>query len=179
MNKFTILDDVFEKSNISNDIKNFDPKNNIRKTFSKLFSGFLMTKVSSKDIYSIYKARVDCMTCDDYKYIVVIVKNDNNNIGDVVPLSLLNWDVFQTRRTNSEIEFKNFGMISQGYLIKRDNILEERITKFMELEDKTLYRSENLPIKIEVVHIKKDDIFSDKGTLIAVLELYQTIIILE
>lgn len=179
MNKFTILDDVFEKSNISNDIKNFDPKNNIRKTFSKLFSGFLMTKVSSKDIYSIYKARVDCMTCDDYKYIVVIVKNDNNNIGDVVPLSLLNWDVFQTRRTNSEIEFKNFGMISQGYLIKRNNILEERITKFMELEDKTLYRSENLPIKIEVVHIKKDDIFADKGNLIAVLELYQTIIILE
>ena len=36
-----------------------------------------------------------------------------------------------------------------------------------------------LPIRIEVIHMKHDDIFADKGNLAAVLELYQTIIILE
>lgn len=181
MSKFTILDDVFSSGNEQppSEIKNFDPKNDIRKSISKLYAGFIMTKVDQKNSYSIYKARVDCLTCEDYKYIVAIVQNDNNSIGDTAPLALLKWDVFQTRRTNSEIEFRKFGMVSQGYIIKRDNILEERITKWMEIENKTIYKSDSLPIRIEVVHIKKDDVFADKGNLVAVLELYQTLIILE
>lgn len=194
MSKFTILDDVFDTtgfngSNGSNginqqqppvEIKNFDQKNEIRKAISKLYSGFIMTKIANQSSYSIYKARVDCLTCEDHKYIVAIVKQDNKEIGESVPLMMLQWDVFQTRRTNSELEFRKFEMVSQGYSIKRDKILEDRITKWMELKnEKTLYKSDVLPIRIEVIHMKHDDIFADKGNLAAVLELYQTIIILE
>jgi len=183
MSKFTILDDVFETTSTQQpptEIKNFDQKTEIRKAISKLYSGFLMTKISNQSSYSIYKARVDCLTCEDYKYIVAIVKQDNHEIGETVPLMMLQWDVFQTRRTNSELEFRKFEMVSQGYSIKRDKILEDRITKWMELKDeKTLYKSDVLPIRIEVIHMKHDDIFADKGNLAAVLELYQTIIILE
>ena len=183
MSKFTILDDVFSNTLTSQppaEIKDFDQKNEIRKAINKMFSGFLMTKITNQGAYSIYKARVDCLTCDDFKYIVAIVKQDNHEIGETVPLMMLQWDVFQTRRTNSELEFKKFNMISQGYSIKRDKILEDRITKWMELKsEKTLYKSDVLPIRIEVIHMKHDDIFADKGNLAAVLELYQTIIILE
>jgi hypothetical protein len=191
MSKFTILDD-FYFSNDSNKINkniSFNPIQQIRNDVSNIFKDFILVKTNQFDDYSIYKAKVDCLLCvGGIRYIVAIVKNDNNIIGSHIPIQNLNWIVFQTRYTNKEDELKNINIPAKTYSVPKNTCLNDKIKKWIDinntnrdknLEPKVIYKPENLPLTVELLKMKDSDSFSDSGTVLSALELFQTILILE
>jgi hypothetical protein len=194
--KYTVIDDdVFSDSkpgvktqlnnnnnnfpnatNINTSINNnFSIKSQIYQAVSNIYKNFLMTKTTQYQTYGVYKALVESNIHTDMRYLVAIVENDNKPLGTEIPLYELNWVSFQTRSTKNAKEFKQFNMSPYSYVLPNKSILHDRITKILETKEKTVYSTDNLPITIEVIHMNENDTFTDKGTVIAALELYQTI----
>ena len=188
MSKFTILDDFHFSNNSPKRDKNisFNPVQQIRNDISNIFKDFILVKTNQFDDYSVYKAKVDCLLCvGGIRYIVAIVKNDNNIIGSHIPIENLNWIVFQTRYTNKEEELKNINIPAKIYNVPKNICLNDKIKKWIDinnnksLEPKVIYKPENLPLTVELLKMKESDSFSDCGTVLSALELFQTILILE
>lgn len=185
--KFTVIDDVFgdispptqytsNNSNNKTQSSSYNVKLEIYKAITDIYKSFQMTKTSQFDSFGVYKARVECYVCSDIRYIVAVVENDNDPIGTIKPLTELNWISFQTRMTKDQNEFKRFNMFARTYTLPPKSILNDRIKKIGETREKTVYETENLPLNVEILHISENDTFTDKGTIIAALELYQTVI---
>jgi hypothetical protein len=154
----------------------FSIKSQIYKAVSTVYNNYMMTKTGQYDNFGVYKALVECNICTDIRYIVAIVDNDSTPIGYEVPLSELNWVSFQTRMTKNSKEFKTYYMRPRSYTLPNKSILHDKITRVLETKEKTVYTTDNLPLTIEVIHNTENDTFTDKGTVIAALELFQTVI---
>lgn len=185
--KFTVIDesvlDESKNNKIPNSFPSSTPNNNnfnirsqIYQAISNIYKNFLMTKTNQYENFGVYKALCESYVHSDIRYIVAIVPNDNNPVGISIPLSELNWISFQTRMTKNSKEFKSFDMSPRTYTLPNKSILHDKITRVLETKEKTVYSTENLPISIEIIHIKEDDTFTDKGTVIAALELFQTVL---
>jgi hypothetical protein len=190
--KYTVIDDnAFEEQKSSHVTKFNNNQNNtssstVNNTFSirsqlyqaiaDIYKNFILTKTNQYENFGVYKALIDSNIYSDIRYIVAIVENDNRPIGSEVPLSELNWVSFQTRMTKNGKEFKQFNMKAKNYTLPNRSILHDRITKILETKEKSVYSTDNLPISLEIVHSTENDVFTDKGTVVAALELYQTVI---
>jgi hypothetical protein len=194
--KGSIIDDVFENDNSvkkqsNNSLysqqynnssenprqKSLDEKEAVRQGLADVYKGFWLTKTHQHGNYGIYKASIDSLTTDGYKYIVAIVPDDNTPISSEKLLSSLKWIIFQSRMTNNiEKEFNNQQVQPQSYQIKRENILFDVIRLQGENQGKAIYLPDTLPLKVEVLILKENENFSEEGTVLAALELYQTII---
>jgi hypothetical protein len=175
-----VIDEVVP---ISAKLNNLDmnPKSKVRNAISELYNGIVFTKVSetSAPSLSIYKAVVEPNTSSpDVKYLVAIVPN-----AEAVPLGVekrlneLNWISFQTRATlDPQVEFGGFRLRPQRYTIPANSVLHDRIKCVSETPKKWIYTSNNLPIQLEVLVQKENESFAQEGTVIACLEMYQTII---
>jgi len=151
-----------------------------RKKINDMYSNFIMTKVGQYENYGIYKALVDSYTAGPSKYIVAIVPNDVTPIGGQKPLSVLRWESFQTRTTtNLSREFNGVEVHPQAYRITQENNISDNINLMDERRTHYIYVAENLPLKIEILKMKQDDVFSSKGTVTSALELYQTVVTIE
>lgn len=184
----TMIEDVisnnFAPSNRNNVNSNrYNPSSitdMIRQKINSMYSNFIMTKVGQYENYGIYKALVDSYTAGPSKYIVAIVPNDVTPLGGKKPLSALKWDSFQTRTTTSLLkEFNNIEVHPQAYRITQENNISDNINLIDERRSHYIYVAENLPLKIEILKIKPEDVFSSKGTVTSALELYQTVVTIE
>lgn len=152
----------------------------IRQKINSTYSNFIMTKVGQYENYGIYKALVDSYTAGPSKYIVTIVPNDVTPIGGQKPLSFLKWESFQTRTTtNLSKEFNGIDIRPQAYRITQENNISDNINMIDEKRTHYVYMAENLPLKIEILKIKPEDVFSERGTVTSALELYQTVVTIE
>lgn len=180
--KFTIIDDSFISSSdtgVSDKTQlptTYNTKTEIYKAINNIYKSFQMTKTNQFENYGVYKARVECYICSDNRYIVAIVENDNDSIGTVKPLTELNWISFQTRIIKTIDEFKRFNMFPKSYSLPTKSILNDKIIKIGETKEKSVYQTENLPLDVEILHLNENETFQDKGTVIAALEMYQTVI---
>ena len=149
----------------------------IRDKISNLYNNFVMTKVGQYETHGIYKALVNSLTSNSSKFIVAIVPNDNVPIGREKLLSSLKWVSFQTRTTTNILrEFGNIELRPQSYYITSDNNISDVVNLVDEKHSNFLYIPDNLPLKIEVLKLKNDDSFANKGTVMSALELYQTVL---
>jgi|LauGreDrversion4_2_1035121.scaffolds.fasta_scaffold174236_3 hypothetical protein len=155
--------------------------NNVRKAFSQLYDGFVMTKTQNNGPWGIYKALVASLTEGAPKYLAVIVPNDiATPLGSQVYLADLPWISLQTRTTKSaKSEFGGLPIKEQGYQITRNNILFDRIKQAHEDDDKFVYIPDHLPLVIEVLKLKADENFATEASVISALELFQTIVTLD
>lgn len=189
--KITILDENFkfldsDRSNPVNSLTNQDLEvqyNNVRKAISKLFynykekSSFYMTKTHQSDTFGIYKAKVSTGMLGNQKFIVAIVPNDNIPIGSQKLLENLRWVSFQTRETkNSKKEFNNLELDLQEYVYSDVPMLKDKIHYEKTNRYAYVYIPENLPIKVEIIPLKEDDIYPDEGTVTTALNIFSTII---
>jgi hypothetical protein len=154
--------------------------NLIRKKINNIYDNFIMTKVGQHDNYGIYKALVDSLLAGPSRFIVAIVPNDITPIGSEKMLSSLKWVNFQTRTTdNLTKEFNGIQVYPQPYRITAQNKIDDVVTLIDEKRSHFLYRPDNLPLKIEVLKLTESDNFAQKGSVSAVLELYQTVLTIE
>ena len=89
----------------------------------------------------------------------------------------MKWVSFQTRTTTNILrEFGNIELRPQSYYITSDNNISDVVNLVDEKHSHFLYIPDNLPLKIEVLKLKNDDSFANKGTVMSALELYQTVL---
>ena len=163
----------------------FDPKDNVRKAIADVYNGVIMTKTNQWEkepygTYGIYKARLNSYTSSDSNIIIAIVPDDVNPLGTNKLIDSLEWVSFQTREmTNSKKDLNGFNLSFQNYMIKNDSILHDRIKCVSETPTKYIYRSENLPLKVELLKLKEDSQFASEGTVWSALEVFSSIISFE
>lgn len=162
-----------------------DEKEYIRKAFSELYKGVIMTKTNEWNqepygVYGIYKARLNSYTMGDNNIIIAIVPGDELPLGTRKLIDSLEWLSFQTRvMTNVKKDLNGFSLPMQNYMIKGDSILNDRIKAIKETNTKMIYSTSNLPLKVEILKLNEDDTFSEEGSIISALEVFQTVVTIE
>jgi hypothetical protein len=162
-----------------------DEKAYIRKAFNELYKGVIMTKTNEYNqepygIYGIYKARLNSYTMGDNNIIIAIVPDDDLPLGTRKLIDSLEWLSFQTRvMTNVKKDLNGFNLPIQNYMIKGDSILNDRIKAIKETNTKMIYSTSNLPLKVEILKINEDDTFSEEGSVLSALEVFQTVVTIE
>jgi hypothetical protein len=152
---------------------NYIMKQDIYNSLVEYFGDVVMTKLNSKStsdgsVYGLYYCRVGCMLCVDNRYLLVIVKesNDNNGqninqsdipVGTQMYLSNLHWISFQTRSID-EFETVNpydIKIKQQNVKNNRNAIVDMEMKMSEELNDRVRYEcSEHYPITVDIMKKK-------------------------
>jgi hypothetical protein len=188
MVKATFFDSNFSNENDSSSSNSFSiesVKQDLRNAINGLFKNFIMTKTHqynnpSFGNFGIYKARVDTNTGSKTKYIVAFVNDDYLEEGSQRLLNSLKWINFQARETEDvKKEFNGYYLEPQNYQPRENKLLYEKIFVEKERKNMYIYRTENLPLKIEILRSSPEDVLPERGTLIGSIELFSTIITIE
>ena len=153
---------LFDSKNpLNNLVENTNDLFNIKNQISTFFKNPLMIKVQNQYInnflHSIYKTPISCLLCDGYRYLIVVVKEQEGKearIGSNKKLSELNWVSLQTRffKIQDQDNFlKNVKStdINFSQKLKYPFDIKERT------KEKSIYSSSNIRLKIELLHTGK------------------------
>lgn len=156
----------------------YQERTNVQKGILNYFGDVIVTK--SKEIqatqnssaYSIYYARIGCLLCIDDRYIVVIVEGKSFPLGHETYLSSLNWTSFQTRT----IEKTPLKIKTQTSPSKITPIIASKIKLVEKRDDRYVYFTDNVPVKVELLFTKNDDSYAEFGTIQSALETYNCVV---
>ena len=146
----------------------------IYKMFTNYFSNPLMTKMKNQENkFSMYVSKAYCLLSKECMYIIVFTQIDNFPIGFEQKLENINWISLQTRTLTDQYDIKSHGYtpVAHGPLlakIERVNITKQAST----------YKCNDFPLIITLLHTDKktSDVYQNKGTIIAALETWETIV---
>jgi hypothetical protein len=152
---------------------NYIMKQDIYNSLVEYFGDVVMTKLNSKStsdgsVYGLYYCRVGCMLCVDNRYLLVIVKesNDNNGqninqsdipVGTQMYLSNLHWISFQTRSIDDfeTVNPYDIKIKQQNVKNNRNAIVDMEMKMSEELNDRVRYEcSEHYPITVDIMKKK-------------------------
>lgn len=146
---------------------NYIMKQDIYNAIVDYFGDIVMTKLNSKSTsdgtsYGLYYCKVGCMLCIDNRYLLVIVKEDNDNIhvGTQIYLSNLHWMSFQTRSIDDfeTVNPYNIKIKQQNVKNNRNNIIDMEMKLSEELNDRVRYEcSEHYPITVDIMKKKSKE----------------------
>lgn len=147
---------------------NYIMKQDIYNSIVDYFGDVIMTKLNSKSTsdgtsYGLYYCRIGCMLCIDNRYLLVIVKEDNDNnipIGTQMYLSNLHWISFQTRSIDEfeTVNPYNIKIKQQNVKNNRNNIIDMEMKISQELNDRVRYEcSEHYPITVDIMRKKSKE----------------------
>jgi hypothetical protein len=152
---------------------NYIMKQDIYNSLVEYFGDVIMTKLNSKStsdgsVYGLYYCRIGCMLCVDNRYLLVIVKesNDNNGqninqsdipVGTQMYLSNLHWISFQTRSIDDfeTVNPYDIKIKQQNVKNNRNAIVDMEMKMSEELNDRVRYEcSEHYPITVDIMKKK-------------------------
>ena len=153
---------------------NYDPsKNKVYETFCDYFNNPTITKIKNVEYFSVYMAKIFSMIGNSYRYLVLFVDRDYNNEGFKQSMKNCEWISLQTRTLTEKmnVEVHGYAAMSEGQLTA--TIIRTGITK-----EASTYKCNELPLTITLLHTEKKDsnVYQPKGTVIAAIETYETII---
>lgn len=138
---------------------------------STYFENPFATKIKDIDLYSMYMTKIQAQLGIEFRYIVIFVFKDTNQVGTAEKLSNLKWISIQTRTLTDE-----HSLPSHSYIPKRISALDQKITLERKTDRSYDYRVDNLPIKITLLPKLKNVDYNASGTVVTALETYQTIV---
>jgi hypothetical protein len=144
----------------------------IYKIFTDYFNNPIMVKTKNEEQFSIYVCKLYCLLNKDCRYIIVFTKIDTNKIGLEIQLKDLDWVSLQTRTLPSD-EYDNIS--SHGYIPKEKGPLLAKINRIKKEEEASTYNCDDYPIIVTLLHAKNKT-YQNRGTIIAALETWETII---
>ena len=154
----------------------YEPENDyIYNLFSKYFNNPNMTKIKNQGNYCLYASKIHCLLNRECRYVIAITNNDGKNIGTVEELRTMKWVSLQTRSLN-----ENLNAVTHGYTAVAEGPLTAIIRRIDVSKEASTYSCDDLPIVVTLLHTEKknSDSYQPKGTVIAALETYETIITL-
>jgi hypothetical protein len=148
-------------------------KDYIYNLFTKYFNNPTMRKIRNQGNFSLYAVKIYGLLNKESRYLIVITNIDSNNIGTAEELRTIKWVSLQTRTLSDKmnVEVHGYTAMSEGQLTA--TIVRTGITK-----EASTYKCNNLPLIVTLLHTEKKDsnVYQPKGTVIAAIETYETII---
>lgn len=141
------------------------------------FNSPILTKVkdisdsSGTPIYSMYACKLHCLLNRQCRYIIVIIKYDDLNIGFQCRFAFMNWISFQTRTLDA-----NYQIQSHHYQPTKNTPLMKKIKQINQTTEAIEYSCEDLPIVISLLTTNEQPSYQQEGSLVAALETFQTVI---
>ena len=152
-------------------------KRKIYEAISNYFQGFTMTKVDVIGQYAIFKALIGSLISVGARFIVAIVKNNSSlPIGSKMPLIALEWVSFQTRNLEDDSEIAKFQLQPFHYSKPIGTILEDTIRISRQTSKSNIYLCDNLPLTVEILKDKADEILAETATVSMALEVFNTVL---
>jgi len=151
-------------------------KDYVYKLFVNYFNNPIMTKIKDEgNNYSLYASKVYCLLSKECRYIIAITNKDQYRVGTTEELLTMKWVSLQTRTLKEEFKTK---VDFHGYEAKAEGPLTAVIRRVKVEDSSSTYLCQDLPITITLLHNerKKSYSYQDKGTVIAALETWETII---
>ena len=147
----------------------------IYEMFTNYFNNPIMIKTKNEQEYSIYVCKLYCLLNKDCRYIIVFTKIDTNPIGFELPLKLIEWVSLQTRTLPSD-EYNNIK--SHGYIPKEMGPLLAKINRVKITDEASTYTCDDYPLIITLLHTRSKTslTYQNRGTIIAALETWETIV---
>ena len=145
---------------------NYMIRQDIYNSIVEYFGDVIFTKLNSKatsdgNFYGLYYCKIGCMLCIDNRYLLVIVKDDEEiPVGTHVYLSNLNWISFQTRSIDDFDTVNSHGIKLKQQVLKnnRNTITDIEMKIIKELNDRVRYEcSENYPIIVDIMKKKSKE----------------------
>jgi len=145
---------------------------NMYQEFANFFNNPTMTKIKDVNNYSMYMAKTYCLLSNQCRYLIAMVPKDVKGLGTVESLSTIRWVSFQTRTLPD-----NHNLPPHSYNAKRNGPLACEITRANIGEKASSYKCEKYPFTVTLLHGKKGaSEYQSRGTVIAALETYSTIV---
>ena len=151
---------------------NFDPnKENTYNVISVYFDNPTMTKIQDSEKYSTYSVKIKNLLSDP-RFIIAMVDKDNFPLGKPFRLNKLKWISLQTRKLED-----NPNVLKCSYQRKNNSPFNSKIYLVDRKEEITTYISQELPIKVSLLHKNRNTHeFPDEGTITTALETYQSVL---
>ena len=143
----------------------------IYEIFTYYYNNPIMTKMYNYENHGVYYCKIKFMLGLQYRYIIVFVENDTNNINSKLNLENLKWSSFQARtiKDNYDIPIYNY--------VKPKSIPPELLYTITKQDsNKNIYTCSEFPIEIELLTTDRVSMYSSEGTIFQSLETYQTIV---
>ena len=152
----------------------------IYSAFNNYFENPILTKIKDVNEYSMYMTKLYCLLNNECRCIIIFTNKDNNPPEYTESLSSLNWVSLQTR-TIPSTEYHKFKFKSHSYNPKAKGPLLAEIKRKETNQEASIYDCEELKLTVSLLHTEKNtkDVYQNKGTVIASLETFQTIITFE
>jgi hypothetical protein len=146
---------------------------NIYQMFVDYFKNPVMTKMKDESNFSMYACKAYCLLSKECRYIIVFVNKDNFSIRTEKKLSELFWVSLQTRTLYDQFDIK-----THGYQPVAEGPLLAKIERIDISKEASTYKCEDFPIVVTLLHTlkKNSDTYQNRGTVIAALETWETII---
>jgi hypothetical protein len=154
-------------------IESYDPNLDVMyMAFAEYFNNPTMTKIKDVEKFSVYMSKTYCLLSRECRYLIAFINKDGRGIGTLEELKTMAWISFQTRTLPDKHE-----LLPHSYTAKRGGSLDVEINRIKTGEKASTYTCSKLPITLTLLHPKKgSNYYQDKGSVIAALETYQTII---
>jgi|UniRef100_A0A6C0E0L5 hypothetical protein len=148
-------------------------KDYIYDLFTNYFNNPTMRKFKNQGKSSLYACKIYCLLNKESRYLIVVTNIDGNNIGTVEELRTIKWVALQTRSLSEKLNVD-----VHGYTAVAEGPLTAIINRIDVSKSASTYNCVNLPIIITLLHTEKKDAntYQQKGTVIAAIETYETII---
>lgn len=145
----------------------------VYKAMTIFYNNPLMIKFkNNENNYGVYMCKLKCMLNDENRYLFVIVKNDNNNIGSKESMINLPWVSLQTRKLKEDYNIEEY-----DYIAKNVKPLDSKIKLVNRNNNESSYICENLGLNITLLHEKNELYeYNNSGNVLTALETFSTII---
>tara|TARA_Y100000389_G_C17459622_1_gene520709 strand:- start:196 stop:699 length:504 start_codon:yes stop_codon:yes gene_type:complete len=154
-------------------INDFDhERDELYEHFYKYFNNPTMFKIKDINDYSMYITKVHCLLNNNFRYIIVFVFKDNEQVMNQQQLSQLKWENIQTRT------LEDYHNIPQHkYQPTRNTELYTPIQRTLKDVDKSVYSCKKYPLLITLLHNKGGaNQYQDTGNVVTALETYNTLV---
>ena len=154
----------------------YDPNlDSMYNAFTSYFNNPVLTKIKNVNEFSVYMAKTYCLLSKECRYIIVFIPNDGMRIGNRESLDNMRWVSIQTRTLEDKHELE-----PHGYTAEAKGELMAPINRIKTTEEASTYYCNKFPLTVTLLNVKNaPNSYQDKGTIIAALETWETIICLQ
>lgn len=155
-------------------INAYEPeKDSMYSDFVEYLNNPSLVKIKDVDNYSMYMVKTLCLLNNTCRYIIAMVSLDYNIVGFTQELSDMKWKSLQMRTLHS-----GYDIPSHFYEAEAKGPLLAVINRVEKTPEASTYTCEKYPISVALLHTEKKGVnaYQDKGTVIAALETWETII---
>jgi hypothetical protein len=148
-------------------------KEKMYKAFDDYFNHPIMFKIKNINNCSMYMSKIACLLSNECRYIICFIPEDSLIIGSKEHLSNLRWISFQSRTLSDKHDLP-----SHSYQPIKEGQLNAIITRTSMSAESSTYKCDAFPLIITLLNKKSESDYQPRGTIIAALETYSTIITL-